>query len=109
VYGFSDDTKLPKADSPVLISPSDLRLGETALALTGNGFAATGIVSRVSADGVYTTLPDVGAGNAVVNLSGNLIGIGSGTISGTLISAGKITTLLLATSTTATSTSPQTP
>ncbi len=98
VYGFSDKAALPKVDSPTLLAPTDLHLGETALALTANGFAVTGIVSRVSTDGVYTTLPEVGAGNAVVNLAGNLVGIGSGSSSGILISASTIGSVLTATS-----------
>ncbi|MDP1689847.1 MAG: hypothetical protein Q8L52_01425 [bacterium] len=104
IYGFSDEAKLPKATSPILIASSDLRLGETALALTADGAAATGIVARVSAKGIHTTLPDIGTGSAVVDLSGNLIGLGAGAAPGFLISADKITALLAATSTTATST-----
>lgn len=104
IYGFSDTAMLPKVASPLLIASSDLRLGETALALTADGSAATGIVARVSAKGIYTTLPDIGAGSAVVNLSGNLIGIGAGAAPGFLISADKITALLTATSTSPTQT-----
>lgn len=99
IYGFSDKAVLPKATSPVLVSASELKLGETALALGADGFAATGIVARVSAKGVYTTLPDIGAGSAAVNLAGNVIGIGAGGSPGLLISADTITTLLTATST----------
>lgn len=104
IYGFSDDAVLPKVSSPLLIAASDLKLGETALALSADGTAATGIVARVSSKGIHTTLPDIGAGSAVVNLSGNLIGIGAGATPGFLISAEKITALLTATSTAATST-----
>lgn len=104
IYGFSDDAALPKISSPVLVAASNLRLGETALAISAEGAAATGIVARVSAKGIYTTLPDIGAGSAAVDLSGNLIGIGAGATPGFLISADKITALLTATSTTATST-----
>lgn len=99
VYGFSDKATLPKAEMPALLTPADLHLGDTALALTADGSAATGIISRVNADGVYTTLPDVGAGRAVVNLAGNLVGIGSGTTSGVLIGASIIGSVLTATST----------
>lgn len=105
IYGFADDAVLPKMTSPVLVAPGDLKLGETALALSADGFAATGIVARVSEKGVYTTLPDIGTGSAVVDLSGNLIGIGAGSAtSGFLIGANVITSLLTATSTAATST-----
>lgn len=94
IYGFADSTSLPKATAPTLVVASDLRLGETALALTADGSAATGIVARVNEKGIYTTLPDIGAGSAVVNLSGNLIGIGAGGTPGLLIPAGTIKTLL---------------
>lgn len=103
IYGFSDDASLPKVTLPTLVASSDLRLGETVLAITADGAAATGIVARVNANGVYTTLPDIGSGSAAVNLSGNLIGIGDGATAGLLIGAEKITELLTATTTPATS------
>jgi hypothetical protein len=99
IYSFANDVSLPKTSSPVLLSTSDLRLGQTALALGPDGSASTGIVSRVSDKGIQTTLPDIGIGSAVVDLSGNLIGISSGGNPGFLISAQAINTLLSATST----------
>jgi hypothetical protein len=107
IYGFSDKATLPKADAPALLAPTDLHLGDTALALTPDGSAATGIISRVNQEGVYTTLPDVGGGGAVVNLSGNLVGIGSGTLAGNLISASTIGNVLTATSTVITESTPK--
>jgi len=104
IYGFADDATLPKMASPTLVPASDLKLGETVLALGAGGFAATGIVARVSEKGVYTTLPDIGTGSAVVDLSGNLVGISGGAAPGLLISASIINTLLAATSTAATQT-----
>ncbi|MBI2025566.1 MAG: hypothetical protein HY473_02695 [Candidatus Sungbacteria bacterium] len=103
IYGFSDEAALPKAASPSLIASGDLKLGETALAIGSDGSASTGIIARVSAKNIYTTLPDIGAGSAAVNLSGNLIGIGAGGTPGLLIPANKITSLLMATTTTETS------
>jgi len=97
IYGFSDTAALPKASSPVLVAAKDLKLGQTALAISIDGSAATGIVSKVSDTGVHTTLPDIGAGSSVVDISGNLIGISSGAAPGVLISAGKITALLAST------------
>lgn len=104
IYGFADDAALPKVNSPILIASGDLKLGQTVLALMADGSATTGIISRVGTKGIYTTLPDIGAGSAAVDLSGNLIGVGAGGTAGLLISADKITALLIATSTTATST-----
>lgn len=99
IYGFADSVALPKASAPALIAPSALKLGETVLAISADGSAATGIVSRVGEKGIYTTLPDIGTGSAAVDLSGNLIGIGAGATPGLLISADKIKTLLTSTST----------
>ena len=99
IYGFADDASLPKASMPTLVASSDLKLGETALALRSDGSAATGIVSLVTSKGIHTTLPDIGAGGAAVDLSGNLIGISAGATPGLLIGASKIEALLAATST----------
>ena len=104
IYGFADSATLPKMGSPALIVASDLKLGETTLALGADGSASTGIVARVSDKGIYTTLPDIGAGSAAVDLSGNLIGVSAGVTPGFLIATDVIKELLLATSTAATST-----
>src|SRR3989344_1465104 len=104
IYGFADNATLPKATSPTLIASGDLKLGETVLAVGSDGSASTGIIARVGAKNIYTTLPDIGAGSAAVNLSGNLIGIGAGMTPGLLIPTNKITALLTATTTSATST-----
>lgn len=96
IYGFADAAPLPKATSPVLVSPDKLNLGQTALALGADGSASTGIIARVDANAVYTTLPDIGAGSAAVDLEGNVIGIGAGGTAGLLIPASVISTLLSA-------------
>jgi hypothetical protein len=82
-----------------LVAPSNLKLGETVLAIGADGSASTGIVARVNENGIYTTLPDIGVGSAAVDLSGNLIGLGAGVTPGLLIPTNKITELLTATST----------
>ena len=69
------------------------------LALSADGSATTGIVARVTSKGVHTTLPDIGAGSAAVDLSGNLIGISTGVTAGYLVGTSAITALLTATST----------
>jgi hypothetical protein len=105
IYGFSDKAVLPKVNAVSLIATSDLKLGETALAIGADGSASTGIIARVDNKNVYTTLPDIGAGSAAVNLAGNLIGIGVGSKAGLLIPANKITTLLTSTTTSVVQTS----
>lgn len=105
IYGFADDAALPKTiSSPILVFASNLKLGETALALSAEGAASTGIVARVSEKGIQTTLPNIGVGSAAVDLSGNLIGISAGETAGLLIPTDRINVLLSATSTPATST-----
>ncbi len=99
IYGFADDAALPKATSSTLVAASDLKLGETVLALGADGSAATGIVAFVDKTGIRTTLPDIGSGSAAVDLSGNLIGIAAGVTPGLLLSSDTITALLTATST----------
>ncbi len=99
IYSFAKKATLPKTNSPKLINSSDLKLGETALALGANGTASTGIVSRVSKKGVYTTLPNIGIGSTVVDLSGNLIGISASALKAPLVGAGVILEVLTATST----------
>lgn len=99
IYGFADSASLPKAVAPTLVAPSNLKLGETVLAIGADGSASTGIVARVNENGIYTTLPDIGVGSAAVDLAGNLIGLGAGVTPGLLISTSKITELLTATST----------
>lgn len=104
LYSFADGIVLPKMPSPSIVLPGDLKLGATVLAVSTDGSASTGIVSRVGERGIQTTLPDIGVGSAAVDLSGNLIGIAAGMTPGLLISGSTITALLLATSTSATST-----
>ncbi|HET9641746.1 MAG TPA: hypothetical protein VFP46_02785 [Candidatus Paceibacterota bacterium] len=107
IYGFADKAPLPKVSSPTLVASTDLALGQTVLAIGTDGSASTGIISRVNKTGIHTTLPDIGAGSAAVDLSGNLLGIGSGGSAGLIISADKIKTLLTATSTPATASTGQ--
>lgn len=105
IYGFADGALLPKTtSSPTLIAAKDLKLGQTVLALSTEGAASTGIVARVSEKSIQTTLPNIGVGSAAVDLSGNIIGISAGETAGLLIGADKIIALLMATSTSATST-----
>lgn len=103
LYAFSDTETLPAATSPLLILTSELRLGQTVLAISNDGSAATAIVSKIGDEGIRTTLPDLGSGAAAVDLSGNLIGLAVPGIPGLLVSAEKIRNILSATSTAPTS------
>lgn len=99
VYGFADYITLPKVSATSLVPSNSLKLGQTVVAIGADGSASTGIVARVSEDGIHTTLPNIGAGSAAVDLSGNLLGLGAGGTAGLLISADKISSLLSASST----------
>lgn len=107
VYGFADGASLPKAAAMTMVDSGSLKLGQTVLAIGADGSASTGIIARVNEKGIQTTLPDIGAGSAAVDLSGNLIGLGAGVIPGLLIPTNKITTLLTATTTTEVSAAPK--
>ncbi len=97
IYGFADNAVLPKASTGTLVPAANLKQGQTVVALTSDGSAVTGIISKVDADGVHTNLPNVSAGAALVDLSGNILGISTGSAS-LYVPTDKITTLLNATS-----------
>jgi len=94
LYRFAENAGLPKAAPLSLVASGDLKLGETALAIGADGSASTGIVARVGDDSIRTTLPDIGIGSAAVNISGDLIGLASGSAPGLLIPAEKIGELI---------------
>lgn len=99
LYSFSDKVKLPKASMPKLMSRRNLKLGETVLAIRGDGSATTGIISQISNEGIHTTLPEIGVGVGVVDLSGNLVGIATNGKIRLLVGTEAINALLTSTST----------
>lgn len=94
IYGFSDTATLPQATAAAIASSDTLKAGSTVVAITGDGAAVTGIVSKVDASGVTTSLPTLPRGTAVVSLSGAIVGLSSGSVA--LIPAERITALLSA-------------
>jgi hypothetical protein len=96
IYGFADQGALPDAPSPLIIDHTALKQGETVVAITADGSAVTGIISKIDDAGVNTSLPATPAGTSAVDLAGDIIGISSGT-AGLYFDADKITTLLTAT------------
>ncbi|MEK7602144.1 MAG: hypothetical protein AAB472_01525 [Patescibacteria group bacterium] len=96
IYGFSDTSALPKVPVPNLISRTDVKQGQTVLAIGSGGSAFTGIVSKID-DFIHTSLMNIPVGAAAVSSSGNIVGI-SIDGAGTFASADKITILLSATS-----------
>jgi hypothetical protein len=95
IYGFGDSASIPSAPTPLLVPASSVKAGQTVVALTADGSAVTGIVSKIDDAGVHTNLPATPAGSQAVNLSGDIVGISTGA-AGLYYDASKITTLLSA-------------
>ncbi len=93
VYGFSDTAALPSVAAPDLVKTADLKQGQTLVALTRDGSAATGIISKITAENVYADVTGIPVGAAAVNISGDVIGIATA-VPGVFASADKILTLL---------------
>ena len=93
-YGFADTASLPQVADARLLPAAEVRQGQTAIALTTERNATTGIVSRTDSTTIYTDLSGIPAGAGVVNLAGDIIGISGG--GGTLLSADRISALLAA-------------
>ncbi|MBU0750012.1 hypothetical protein KKH15_00655 [Patescibacteria group bacterium] len=93
IYGFSDDAVLPTATVVQTVGYENLKAGQTVVALGSGGNAATGILSKVDETGLYTSLSSIPVGGAAVNLSGNLVGLSTGS-GGVFVSADGITSLL---------------
>lgn len=95
IYGFSDTAALPDAPAAEPVMLADLKLGQTVISLSEAGNVVTGIISKVDASGIETTLPAVPPGAAAVSLGGGVVGISNGSL-GFLIPADGIMTLLSA-------------
>lgn len=104
LYHINDTASIPKTSTFNLVPKQNLKIGETILAVRGDGSAITGIISHITDKGFYTTLPVITAGIGVVDLSGNLVGISTGYKNGLFIPADVITSLLITKSATSTST-----
>jgi len=95
IYGFSDTAALPSAPAAEPILAADLKQGQTVIGVTENGNVVTGIISKIDAEGVHTTLPLIPPGAGAVSLSSGVVGVSRG-VEGHLISADEIMTLLTA-------------
>lgn len=96
IYGFSDTATLPDAPTATLVPFGDLKAGQTAIAITRDSAALTGIVSKVDDSGILTSLTNIPPGAAAVNLSGDVIGI-QGATAGLFIPTDSIAALLATT------------
>lgn len=78
LYAFAGDAKLPSAPAAKLLAITEVKQGQTAIGLDTANAAVTGIVAKIDASGIYANLPNIMNGSAIVNLSGELIGISGG-------------------------------
>lgn len=78
LYAFAADAKLPSAPAAKLLPIAEVKQGQTAIGLDAANAAVTGIVAKTDATGIYASLPNMMNGSAIVNLSGELIGISGG-------------------------------
>jgi hypothetical protein len=76
-YTFAADAVLPSLPAARLVPSTELKQGQTVIALSSSGAAVTGIVTLL-AEYVQTDLPGISAGTAAVNISGDIIGISLG-------------------------------
>lgn len=90
-YEFSQDATLPEAPPGKLISIAELRQGQTLITFSNERTALTGIVSRLDETTITTNLPQIPTGMGIVNLAGDIVGIGGG---GYIISADRLQSLL---------------
>ncbi|MDP2156952.1 MAG: hypothetical protein Q8K68_04495, partial [Nitrospirota bacterium] len=93
IYGFNDAAQLPSAPSPDLVPASTLSPGQTVVSLATDRAALPGIVSLVEAAGIRSTVAGVPPGAALVDTSGNIVGIATA-VSGIFAPADRILTLL---------------
>lgn len=78
LYAFAADAKLPSAPAAKLLPIAEVKQGQTAIGLDTANAAVTGIVAKIDTTGIYANLPNIMNGSAIVNLSGELIGISGG-------------------------------
>lgn len=92
-YTFDAGAVIPDSGVANLVAPGDVKAGETAISLSGDGSAETGIVSLVGQGTLGTSIPQIPAGMGVVDINGDVIGIGLGG-GGTVIATDRIAALL---------------
>lgn len=91
-YGFATDAVLPQAPAARLVPTTEIKQGQTVIAISSEGNATTGIVSRIEGTSITTNLPLVPAGAGAVNLAGDVVGISGG--GGLILSADRIASLI---------------
>jgi hypothetical protein len=98
IYGFADSALLPDAPAAGLTPVAQLKQGQTVITITKDNDAVTGIISKIDAEGIHTTLSGLSPGAAIVDLSGIVVGLGSFT-PGVALTSDSVMNLLSASST----------
>jgi hypothetical protein len=93
IYGFADAAALPSTTQPALVPAADLSQGMTVVALSSERAAITGIISLVDVTGIRANVTGIPPGGALVDTSGNVVGIATA-LAGVFAPADRITTLL---------------
>jgi hypothetical protein len=93
-YQFTQDAVLPKVPSAEFMPLGSLKQGQTLISLSGDGAAITGLLSKITAEGLYSDLPVTLPGSAVFTLSGDIAGISDG--SSVIIPADSVAALISA-------------
>ncbi len=91
-FTFAAETVLPEAPAGRLVPSADLKQGQTVIALTAEGSATTGIISKIDGTTITTDIPQAPVGAGVVNLAGDIVGVSLG--GGTLIGSDRIAALI---------------
>lgn len=92
VYIFPENAALPQVASADFVASTDLKQGQTVIAIANDGSAVTGIITKIDAAGIATSLPTVPAGSVAMTLGGNIAGMSAG--ASTFIPAEQMVSLL---------------
>lgn len=74
-FTLASSAEIPSLPSDTFADVSKLKPGQTAIGVTADGKAVTGIVSRIGTASLDADLPALPPGAALVNLSGAIIGV----------------------------------
>lgn len=78
IYTFTTDAALPTVVSADFAPSSTLKQGQSVISLGADGSATTGIITKISEEGVQTNLPALPASSVAMTLGGNIAGITGG-------------------------------
>lgn len=92
MYQIADGVTLPKVRSAELVASESLKPGQTLIGIASDGSVATGLLTKIDANGIQSDVPVLPAGSVLFTLSGDIAGMSAGTAA--IIPAEFIGTLL---------------